>query len=90
MNDEQFLCALRSVGMTAFVTHLALFEGPLRDADATAHLQDLTGWKPKATRARVSNARSILGHGRRADALRAIAGSSLPDPIRDMARLALR
>ena len=89
MDDATLQRRLQSVGMAAFVTHLALFDGGLRDADATAALHSLTGWKPKATRTRVTNARAILAAGRRHDALALIAASDrVSDAIRAAARAA--
>ena len=75
--------------MAAFVTHLALLEGGLRDADAAAALHSLTGWTPKATRTRVTNVRAILAAGGRRDALALIAASDrVPEAIRAAARAA--
>lgn len=90
MTEDQVLRALRSVGMTAFVTHLELFEGPLSNADATTRLQHRSGWTLTGCRTRVSCARRILAAGHRSDALHLIvAASNLPDAVRDAARRAI-
>lgn len=85
MNADGLLRALQSVGMTAFVTHLRMFEGPLPNEDAAAELSTLSG-----CRTRVSRARSILKAGQRDAALRMIAGAGrVPDSTRDAARAML-
>ncbi len=88
MTDDLLRRCLQSVGMTAFVTHLDLFEGAQTTGDAAADLQVRSGWTSHACRSRISTARRILASGRKADALDLIARSRLPDEIRDAARAA--
>jgi len=89
MTDDQLRRCLQSVGMTAFVTHLALFEGNQSNADAAADLQQTAGWTAQACRSRISTARRLLRAGRRADALQMIVDSRLPDIPRKAARAAM-
>jgi hypothetical protein len=91
MTDDDLMRALRSVGMTAFVGHLALFEDTGDAGMAAERLQRMTGWQPAACRTRVSNARAILRAGRRRDALALIAASArVGNAARDAARRMLR
>ena len=86
MTDEQLLRALQSVGMTAFMTNLALFKSSLGNSDAAAELEMRNGWTTTACRTRVSNARRILAQGREKDALQLSAASRLSEEIRSAAR----
>lgn len=91
MTEEQLDRALRSVGMAAFVQHMALWEGGLDTARATEALHLATGWKPKASRTRVTNARAILKAGMRRAALeRVVSADKVDDAARDLARRLLR
>lgn len=66
--------ALRSVGMTAFVAHMALWESRQDAATAAETLHLTTGWQPTACRTRVNYARAILKAGLRRAALERVAG----------------
>ena len=90
MTDDQVRRTLQSIGMTAFVTHLALFEGPLPADEVAARLEQAEGWTAKACRSRTSHARRLLAQGHRADALTLIANAAVPETIRAMARAAQR
>lgn len=74
--------------MTAFVTHRDLFKGSQTNGDAAADLQVRSGWTTRACKSRISTERRILDAGRKADALKLITHSRLPDKIRDAARAA--
>jgi hypothetical protein len=89
MTEDQLQTALKSLGMTAFVTHLALFKSHLSATEAAAVLQSRTGWASKASLTRVNNARRILAQGHEKDALRLIIASRLPAAVQEAARLAL-
>jgi hypothetical protein len=89
MTDNQFARALQAAGMTAFVTQLALFAGPLRQA-AVAHFVDTAeGWTARACLSRTGHARRALHAGRRADAPQRIAAARLPDADRAAALAAM-
>lgn len=90
MTDEEMLRALQSVGFAAFVAHFDIFDGPLSNADATARLQERTGWTAAGCRTRVSRARAVLDAGRKADAYDLIARSErTTDAARSRARALL-
>ena len=89
MTDDQFRRALQSIGMTAFVTHLALFESARSNAEVAGILEQAEGWTAKACKSRTSHARRLLHADRRAEALRLIAASRLPEQVRAAARAAL-
>jgi len=88
MTDDQLLRSLRSVGMTAFVTHLAPWDSPQSNADVAERLVSLEGWSRKASLTRVSNARRILASGRRTQALHLIFTANVPEGVRALARRA--
>ena len=87
MTDDQLERLLRSVGKAAFVTHLGLFQSNRSIEGAAADLMAAEGWKPRASRTRVSNARSIIEAGRLADALHIIAAARVPQDVQRAARL---
>ena len=89
MTDDQLRRTLQSVGMTAFVTHLTLFESALSHSDVAAALQQREGWTAKACHSRTSHARRILTENHRRDALLIISASRLPEAFRAAARAAL-
>ena len=86
MNDDLLARYLQSVGMAALVTHLDLFRSHRSDQGAAAARQVATGWKPDASRTRVSKARTIIASGRLADALDLIAGARVPEDVQSAAR----
>ena len=87
MTDAELDRALRSVGMAAFVQHMALWEGGLDTASAAELLSRLTGWRPTACRTRVTYARAILKAGMRRAALEHVIGAvRVEDALRDEAR----
>lgn len=91
MTEDQMMRALRSVGMTAFVAHMAVWESRQDAATAAEALHLTTGWQPTACRTRVSYARAILKAGLRRAALERVAGAvRVDDATRDQARRLLR
>lgn len=91
MTEAELDRALRSVGMAAFVQHMALWEGGLDTASAAEVLIRQTGWRPTACRTRVTYARAILRAGMRRAALERIAAAErAEDSARDLARRLLR
>lgn len=91
MTEEQLDRALRSVGMAAFVQHMALWEGGLDAASAAEALSATTGWRLTACRTRVNYARAILKAGLRRAALERVATAErADDAARDLARRLLR
>lgn len=91
MTDAELDRALRSVGMAAFVQHMALWEGGLDAASAAGVLSDTTGWRAIACRTRVNYARAILKAGLcRAALERVAAAERADDAARELARRLLR
>ncbi len=87
VNDYQLRGALRSVGKECFVAYYELFsDESVEAADIVAQLADDRGYRTRATRSRVSNARRIIRAGRARDALSIITRSRVPPHVRAEAK----
>ena len=83
MDDDKLDRNLQSVGKCCFVNYFDDFAGGLSSDAVVDLLMKNESYAEKATRARVSTARSIIKAGRAKDALRVISGASrVPESVR--------
>ncbi len=86
MDDDKLDRYLQSVGKRCFVNYFDDFASGLPSDAVVELLMKNEGYAEKATRARVSTARSIIEAGRARDALTKIGRSErVPDSVRDQA-----